>query len=225
MKPTDPPPPQASAGHDRYDDGVAHHQPGAHDDLHNEDVAHEHTDVHLGAIGTSVVVLSGVALVSMFAMYVLLGWFERQAAASDTVQSPLAAPPTEMPKTTNESPFFSTGVTAGPLLLTSEPTALQKQRAGEQERLHGGGWVNEQAGIAFIPIEEAKKLVVQRGLPVREGGVAPTFAVRPPARGEASGGRTITVPPPEPTPTAPGQQTPRDPAQPPAAKPQGPGGH
>jgi hypothetical protein len=215
MKPTEPP---SSGGHGpkhppgaRYDDGVPHHLPGVHDELHNVDVEHEHIDVNLRAIGVSVGVLGVTVLVSQVAMYVLFGWFEDEARRKDPPQSPLAAPATEQPASTTGSPYFSTGVT-GPQLLTDEPTALAKQRAEEAKRLQSYGWVNQAAGVAHVPIDEAKKLIVQRGLPVREGAPAPAFTVRATARGEASGGRTITVALPEPPAGAP-------------APPAKPGGH
>ena len=67
---------------------------------------------------------------------------------------------------------------------------LQQQRDKEQKVLHGYGWVNQGAGVARMPIDEAKKLILERGLPVREGeDVSPTLGTRLPARGESSGGR------------------------------------
>jgi hypothetical protein len=203
MKPTDPHPGHGASGRRTNDDGVPRHQSGVHDELHNDDVAHEHSDVNLGAIGMSVVVLSSVGAAAMLAMYLLFGWFERSAAANDPATSPLAARPTDMPNTTNASPAFNAGLTTAPQLLTNEPMALRQQRTAEQERLHSYGWVDQNAGVARMPIDAAKKLVAERGLPAREGAGSPEFSVRIPARGEASGGRVITVPLPERTDTAP----------------------
>jgi hypothetical protein len=195
MKPPTDPRPTGHGAHARqYDDGVPAHQPGVHDELHNEDVAHEHTDVDLRAIAMSVVVLTVVAGASMLAMYLLFGWFERQAAANDPVTSRVAAPPTAMPSTTMGSPAFNAGLTGAPQLLTNEPMALERHRATEQERLQSYGWVDEKAGVARMPIDAAKKLVAERGLPVRDEAGAASFVVRTPARGEASGGRAVTQP-------------------------------
>jgi hypothetical protein len=247
MKPTDPPPPKASAGQvppppnasagqvppplkgtsrpglhggyplrdsgsaDPYDDGVEHHH-GDDDPLHNAGVEHEHRDVNLRAITMSAVSLLTVIVVSLVLMWGLFGYFEREAAANDPVVGPVARPATEMPATT-ASPYFSSGVT-GPQLVTNEPMVLMKQRAEEARRLQAYGWVDEKTGIAHMPIDEAKKLIVQRGRPVREdGGVGPALGTRLPAAGEASGGRVITVPLPEPTAGAP--------APPATAKPHG----
>jgi hypothetical protein len=39
-------------------------------------------------------------------------------------------------------------------------------RAAEDASLNNAGWVDKQKGIVRLPIETAKQLVVQRGLPV-----------------------------------------------------------
>jgi hypothetical protein len=64
-----------------------------------------------------------------------------------------------------DSPFFSEAAGGVPLL-TDEPRALEHYRAEERRRLESYGWVNEGAGVAHIPIEEAKRLLIERGLPL-----------------------------------------------------------
>lgn len=223
-----PPPPPATVT--RFDDGVPHrhHEPGEEDLLHNVDVEHEHRDIDVKMVVGSIVVLVVVVLVSQVLMWALFGLFERQAVASDPQVSPLAAPPADMPKTTRESPFFNPGV-GGPPLMTNEPMGLSRQHDEEQKRLRGYGWVNQAGGVAYMPIEEAKKLIRERGLPVREGqAVPPDLGTRAPTRGEASGGRMMVV---GEQPAQPGSehQAPAQPEKPqgdaPTAKPHGPGGH
>jgi hypothetical protein len=46
-------------------------------------------------------------------------------------------------------------------------------RADEDERLNNYGWVDEDAGIVRIPISEAMKLTLQRGLPTRPAQESP----------------------------------------------------
>jgi hypothetical protein len=227
-----PPPPATMTRFDDTDDGVPHkpHPPGDDDPLHNEDIDHEHRDVNIKAVISSAIILAVVALGSQLAMWLLFGVFESQAAARDPQLSPLQAPAVQMPPNTRESPFFNPSV-GGPQLLTNEPMGLANVRSGEQKRLQGYGWVNQAGGVAYIPIEEAKKLLKERGLPVREGGaVAPDLGTRLPARGEATGGRVITVPPSgEPSATSDAAPPPASGEKPheaaPAAKPHGPGGH
>ncbi len=62
----------------------------------------------------------------------------------------------------------------------------------EAETLGTYGWVDEKSGVARMPIEEAKKLILQRGLPARaEGAADPTLGTPRAAYGESSSGRTI----------------------------------
>jgi hypothetical protein len=235
-----PPPPPAPSGRyvppppARYDDGVSHevHEPG--DPLHNEDVAHEHSDVNIRAVIASAIILVVVVGVSQVLMWGLFGVFEKRAATTDPIVSPLAPAPATMPRNQVGTAVFSPDTVGGPKLLTNEPMALQEQRDKEQKLLHGYGWINQGGGVAHMPIDEAKKLIAERGLPVREGEpVSPTLGTRLPARGESSGGRIITMTPPE----GAQESAPAAPAAPatpgghgqhgeqPPAKPHGPGGH
>lgn len=192
MTHTDPPPPKATAGQGPTPPspqaaGAHPHDPSL---LHNDEVAHEHSDVNARTILMYAVGLLVVGLIVNVLMWVVFAILERQAAANDPQLSPLAAPATEMPRTTRESPFF--GAASGPQLLTNEPAALLKQRSTEEERLHNYGWVNQKTGVAHMPIDEAKKRLLERGLPTREGDpLPPSLGTREPAMGEASGGRTV----------------------------------
>jgi hypothetical protein len=214
-----------TGGVSAYDDGVPRHHQGPDDPLHNPETAHEHSDVNIRAIVTSAIILFAVGAAAHLAMWLLFGWFERGATTAERPASPVARPATTMPRTTNESPVFSATGT-GPQLLTNEFRALEIHRAEERKRLEGYGWVDQNAGVAHMPIEEAKKRLIERGLPVRpEGEAAPTLGTRLPARGEASGGRIITMPAAEPAPEAPSEAPPQQEQQPqPPAKPHG-GGH
>lgn len=52
--------------------------------------------------------------------------------------------------------------------LEAEPgQQLQQLRSEEDKQLHSYGWVDEKAGIVHIPIDRAKDILAQQGLPVR----------------------------------------------------------
>jgi hypothetical protein len=127
----------------------------------------------------------------------LFWFFNKQAAANDPRVSPLAIPATQMPKTTTGSPYF--GAAPQPQLLTNEPAALRQLRRSEDQQLYGYGWVDEKTGVARMPIDEAKKRILERGLPARAAGVDPRLGTHAPAYGDSSSGRTITTPLPAPT--------------------------
>jgi hypothetical protein len=170
--------------------------------MHNDDVAHEHSDINIRAVITATMVLVVVCLVTAALMYGLFLFLESQAAARDPKLSPLAVPATNMPPTTLESPGF--GGAPEPRLLTNEPRNLQDVRQRGQEQLRTSGWIDEKAGVAHIPIDVAKRLLVERGLPVRPDPIQDQrMGTRLPVLGESSSGRVMTQPPPaEPAPAA-----------------------
>ena len=54
-----------------------------------------------------------------------------------------------------------------PRLLTDEPTNLRDFRATEAQTLEHYGYVDQAAGTVHIPIDRAKDLLIERGLPAR----------------------------------------------------------
>jgi hypothetical protein len=163
------------------------------DEMHNDDVGHEHSDINIRAILMSGVVVFVVCSVTAGLMYGLFGFLEDQARKREPQLSPVAAPSTVMPTTTQPTAEF--GSAPSPRLLTDEPTNLEHVRERERAVLNGYGWVDQRAGVARISIDRAKHLIVERGLPVRADAVTDTrLGTRAPAYGEASSGRVITRP-------------------------------
>jgi hypothetical protein len=183
MKPT-----KASTGQGSHGGGGHHYLPV---EMENDDVAHELGDVNISALAWSMVVMFGVILGTAGLMALLFGFLEREAKARDPKLSPLAIPATTMPASTTASPFF--GSAPDPKLMTGEPSRLKELRGLEQQELHGYGWVDEKTGVTRIPIDEAKKLMIERGLPVRPDPLTDdSLGTRTPASGESSSGRNIT---------------------------------
>lgn len=193
-----------------------------HPDLHNEDVAHEHSDVNIRGILMFAAGLILVAIVVHVLMAALFNVLENNARKNDAQLSPLTERAPEMPTTTVESPTFG-HARGGAQLLTNEPMALEKLQSEEAKKLGTYGWVDGKPGVAHMPIDEAKKLILERGVPVRAGDpLDPALGTHAAARGESSGGRTIPTGKPAQQPTetgAPQQQQPGQ--QPPGARPPG----
>ena len=191
-----------------HDSFHAQHGHAEHDGLYNEDVAHEHSDVNIRGLLLFCVGLFGLTALMYVAMYGLFIVFERQAVQNDPVLSPHAIPAGQQPPE--------------PRLLIDEPVNLQQIKSAERQTLDGYGWVNQAAGTARIPIEDAKKKVLHDGLPVRaDGAVTDLAGPSWQARGESSGGRIITATPAPSGAPAPAQKAPehKEPA------PQKSGGH
>src|SRR6185295_6384180 len=75
----------------------------------------------------------------------------------------------------------------GPDLKAEHPLVEMKRvREEESEKLRSYGWVDEKNGIVRIPIDEAKKLLLKRGLPIRRRQLQLVPNSAPEARGGAS---------------------------------------
>jgi hypothetical protein len=170
-RPTDPRPAP-------LDDGVTHE--ALDGPLHNPETAHEHSDVNVRAVIYFLAGLSAVCVVAAAAMWGLFVLLEGQAARVDPALSPLATPAGQLPPE--------------PRLLTDEPAVLEKQRAQERQLLGKGEWVDQKAGVARIPIEEAKKLLLEQGLPARAGEpIDARVGTRAASMSDASSGRHAVV--------------------------------
>ena len=119
-------------------EGFASPGPGfPHDDLHNEDVAHEHSDINIRAVITSAIIVAVVCLTTAALMGLLHVLRDSEANARDPQRSPLSMPATNMPPTTLTSPTF--GSAPEPRLLTNEQANLDQFRQPLREQLHGYG--------------------------------------------------------------------------------------
>lgn len=145
-------------------------------DEHNQD-AHEHGDINIRTVLLAALALASVAAILMVAMWGLFNVFEHQAAANDPQLSPLAVPAGQLPPE--------------PRLQTNEPQGLKALRETEAKTLDSYGWVDEKSGVARVPIDQAKRLLLERGLPSREAAVDPATGTCAQAYGEASGGRRV----------------------------------
>jgi len=59
-------------------------------------------------------------------------------------------------------------VTKVPALQVNPDADLERLRESEQQILNSYGWVDQQKGVVRIPIDEAMKKVVEKGLPLAE---------------------------------------------------------
>ena len=115
---------------------------------------HETSDIDArGIVGFAVgLALTGIAIHLLVSL--LFGYFTAREAARAPTQFPLAA------DRVNRLP-------PEPRLQTNPRQDLLDLRAAEDAVLHHYSWVDKNAGIVRIPIDEAMKLTVKRGLPSR----------------------------------------------------------
>jgi hypothetical protein len=167
--------------------GGHHHHPP--EELINEGVAHETSDVNVRAILGFAGIIVVVTVVCAVIVWIFFDVLESQAAARDPKMSPLARPATQMPNTTTASPYF--GGASRPQLVTNEPAVPKSLRQTEDKSLSEYGWVDEKGGVTRVPIDQAKKRLVERGLPSRPSPADPALGTHAPAFGESTSGRSI----------------------------------
>jgi len=196
--------------------------PHPHGELVNENVHHEEHDINIRAIVTFAVVLTVICVgieVSMVGFFKLLNLIETK---SEPVVSPLTVPAATDGK---EFPL--------PSLQLTPWADLKKRRAEEAAHMHSYGWVDQSAGIGRIPIDRAKALLLEKGLPVRPDVVDASAGTHVAATGESAGGRNLpggqadkSSAPAAPAPTASAPTASAPPVSPAASQPapKGPGG-
>ena len=118
-------------------------------------VHHEESDVDIRGILIFAAGLLVTAVGISFIVWLLFNYFSAREARQGTPQFPLAA--TEEHRLPPE-----------PRLQTDPREDLRALRVAEQRTLTTYGWVDRSAGIVRIPIDEAMRLTIQRGLPARE---------------------------------------------------------
>jgi hypothetical protein len=128
---------------------MAEHQP------HHADVSHEASDVNIRpilAVGGGLLVLGAVVY---FVVWLMFGYLNRRdSAASASPVYPLAVGQEDR-------------LPPEPRLQANPRQDLRDLRESEGALLKRYGWVDKNGGVVRIPIDEAMKLVLQRGLPAR----------------------------------------------------------
>jgi len=118
-----------------------------------------------------VVILTVTTLVCQLLMWVLLRAMQHQAPDAAMMASPMA--PVVAERQAPAGRVYPDMVAIGrpngpaPQLLVREPVNLDALRAYEHETLTTYGVTDKNAGTYRIPIDRAKDLLLERGLPVR----------------------------------------------------------
>ena len=121
---------------------------------HSSDVHRETTDVSIGGIAVFIIVLVVAAVLIHGGVWVWYQYLARSMSRPAMQEFPLAT--ASMQRLPPE-----------PRLQTDPRGDLANLRRSEDTVLNSYGWVDRNAGIVRIPIEQAMKLTVERGLPTR----------------------------------------------------------
>jgi len=146
-------------------------------EIDNPQVEHEESDVDIRAIFNFAIGLFAVAAVVHIVIYFLFVLFANREAGTDTVR----AYPLSVGRQNRLPPE--------PRLQTKPKQDLRDLRAAEDAILNGYHWIDRNAGVVGIPVSEAMKLTLQRGLPSRPAAQAPSATGNGAAAPTATGNR------------------------------------
>ena len=116
---------------------------------------HPESDVDVGRIVWFAVALTIVTVIIGLAAHVSLSIADRT------------------PRGNARSPLAQDRPAPGPRLQASPPADMAAFRAHEDAILSSAGWIDEAAGVARIPIEVAKKRLLEKGLPSDDAASGP----------------------------------------------------
>jgi hypothetical protein len=137
------------------------------------EVRYEQSDVHAEAIVRFAIGLVIVVVVSSVALLGLFKLFAGQQRRQDPPPPPLLREAGRLPP--------------APRLQETPLQDLEQLRAKEEKELTSYGWVDPQAGIVHIPIDDAIKIVARGGIPKAIAMPSPPVSVASPSPPE--GGR------------------------------------
>jgi hypothetical protein len=144
---------------------------------------HEESDVRVSPIVTFLICLTVSSVLVCIMIAKLFDYFESRAAKANSKTSPLAGERHVIPSEPRLQLAPIEPNQAAPNLQRDHPLEEWKRvKSSDETRLDSYGWVDQNAGVVRIPIEQAKKLILQRGLPFR----AQSAGLGAPASGHAS---------------------------------------
>ena len=142
---------------------------------HLGDVPVEGDGVSYRGIVWFVVIMAVTTLGSQALVVGVFKWFEHQVAVSDAPRAPLARPQGQTPPGPNLMRLQS----GEPEI--SDPGSLERFREQEDAILNGYAY-DAATGVARIPIDRAKALLLQRGLPVRQAASPAAPEIQTPSK-------------------------------------------
>jgi hypothetical protein len=129
----------------------------SHPPADNAAVHHETSDVNIRGIFAFGAALFVVAVAIHVFVWLMFSYFGAREGRPVTPEFPLAA-------------GYENRLPPEPRLQTNPRQDLRDLRQAEETILDGYRWVDKNAGVVRIPIGDAMKLTVERGLPARPAG-------------------------------------------------------
>jgi hypothetical protein len=150
-----------------------HTNHGSGDSGSHASAGHEASALRIGPVVWFVIGLSVATVIIFLLMMGLFNAFQNRAQSTEDRTSPLASERQKLPP----EPRLQLAPTTAEQLEKKLPPNIKEDhplqeikriRAEEDARLNSYGWIDEKGGVVHIPIEEAKKLLLEKGLATRK---------------------------------------------------------
>jgi hypothetical protein len=128
---------------------------------------YEPNTVNIPSVVMFLVALAAAVVVVALLMRGLLRYFDARKAQEAPPPSPLA-PEVRVPPEPR--------LQGAPGSVSSPAEDIRRFREQEDQMLNSYGWIDQQRGIIRIPIQQAKKMIEQKGLPATPPGALPGAA-------------------------------------------------
>jgi flagellar basal body-associated protein FliL len=125
--------------------------------IHNEGVAHEESDLNLDGIIKFVIHLIVLVVASAGIVYGMYRFFSGQEYEQEKSETPSTLLKREQRASGKVEDMFPE-----PRLQTLPVIDLDAYRAAEKQKLEKYNWLDKEKGIVSIPIEEAKKKLLEQ---------------------------------------------------------------
>jgi hypothetical protein len=132
------------------------------EEARNPEVAYDRTDMDPKAIVGFFIALAIAAVFMHLILWSVYKYYASPGKAPASVAGPVTTSRRQLPKGETERTFPS------PKLQSNDAADMNTFRAQEEQILNSYGWVDQNAGVARIPIEQAMQVVAKQGLPTRQ---------------------------------------------------------
>ena len=136
----------------------------------NSEATYEHSDVSIRGIVLFTIGLIVATAIVMWLMAWLFLDFEDRAATAEAAEIPRTRVTDARPEHPPE-PVLQ-GAPGSRFELQDPVVEMEDWRRQEREMMEQTGWIDRNEGTVRIPVERAKALLLERGLPVRERAAA-----------------------------------------------------
>ena len=138
------------------------------------ETAFEREDLSTRGVFVFMIGLSIVGLVIYFIIVGMYSFLDKYEHDQMTTASPLVTSRGSAARVVTKDYMEKFKENGTPMLESDERGQFKDFLLKQEGQLNSYGWVDQQAGVAHIPIERAMDLIVARGLPVRPAGGAET---------------------------------------------------